>query len=423
MKRALLGTTAVIGGGLMATSALAESPIQLSVGGFFREAYQLVLDDDESGPENSLEPGDEHSDDGFFNDAEIHFMGRTVLDNGLEIGARVELEGEDDEDQIDEAWVYFAGGFGEFRVGADDEALSNSCILPPGGTANFSAFSPNQWGANAFDVINPAGNISPFGTVTNSACEGVDDKSDAQKIIYFSPIFHGFQLTASYTPNPDAETHVDGVGPHTGMPVRGNDDADFDASFYLTYFYAGHNWDITLGAGGSFEASVTDGRVFFFGPPPASSSGVDNEEQDFYQTAFVLNVDRFSIGGVFEYFNDLDTFEVDEPFSAFSDTRFSRDAWVAGGGGAYNYNAWTFGAQYSYRKDIFKVTETPFGFKKEQVQQRAVATINYALGPGINLDGEFAYTWRDQDPENLSPTFNNDDYSAMEFGIGTAVTF
>ena len=417
MKRGLLGTTALIGVGLAglgsAASARADSPIQLTVGGFFREAYQVVLDDDGSGPENtSQEPGDEHSDDGFFNDAEVHFMGRTVLDNGLEVGARIELEGETDDDQIDEAWVYFAGGFGEFRIGADDEALANSCLLPPGGTANFSAFSPNQWGANTFNLVDPAGTISPFGAVTNSACEGVDDKGDAQKIIYFSPVFHGFQLTASYTPNPDVESHVDGAGLHVGMPVKGNDDADFDASFYLTYYYAGRNWDITLGAGGSFEDGVADGQVF--------GIEVDNDEQDFYQTAFVLNIDRFSVGGVFEYFNDLDTFQIDEPFS---DTRFSRDAWVAGGGVAYNYNAWTFGAQYSYRKDIFKVTETPFGFKKEQVQQRAVATINYVLGPGINLDGEFAYTWRDQDPENLSPDFNNDDYSAMEFGIGTAVTF
>ena len=93
----------------------------------------------------------------------------------------------------------FAGGFGEIRIGSDDEALANSCVLPPGGTANFSAFSPNQWGANSLSSF-------PFGNVSNSACTGVDDRGDAQKIIYFSPLFHGFQLSASYTPNPDAET-------------------------------------------------------------------------------------------------------------------------------------------------------------------------------------------------------------------------
>ena len=241
-----------------------KSPIQLSVGGFFRTAYMVVLDDDNSLPDNvAQEPGDDKAEDGVFSDAEIHFVGRTVLDNGLEVGARVELEGEDDDnrrgdgDQIDEAWVYFAGGFGEIRIGSDDEALANSCVLPPGGTANFSAFSPNQWGANSL-------NSFPFGNVSNSACTGVDDRSDAQKIVYFSPLFHGFQLSASYTPNPDAERHGDGVGAHIGMPPKSlretNGDADSDASAYLTYSYQGRNWGLTWGGGASWEMGTDDRR-------------------------------------------------------------------------------------------------------------------------------------------------------------------
>ena len=59
--------------------------------------------------------------------------GSAVLDNGLEVGARVELEGEDEDgDQIDEAWIFFSGGFGELRIGSIDDALAYSCILPPG---------------------------------------------------------------------------------------------------------------------------------------------------------------------------------------------------------------------------------------------------------------------------------------------------
>src|SRR5512145_1224405 len=143
MKRALLGTTALIGAVIdlgAATPALAESPIQLSVGGFFRTAYMVVLDDDNSLPNNNAqEPGDDKAEDGVFSDAEIHFVGRTVLDNGLEVGARVELEGETADDQIDEAWIYFSGGFGEVRMGSTDDALVGACILPPGGTTNFSA--------------------------------------------------------------------------------------------------------------------------------------------------------------------------------------------------------------------------------------------------------------------------------------------
>ena len=409
MKRALLGTTALIGASLGAAApAAAESPIQLSVGGFFRTAYLVVLDDDDSLPNNvAQEPGDDKAEDGVFSDAEIHFVGRTVLDNGLEVGARVELEGEDDsDDQIDEAWVWFAGGFGEIRIGSDDEALANSCILPPGGTANFSAFSPNQWGANSLSSF-------PFGNVSNSACTGVDDRSDAQKIIYFSPLFHGFQLSASYTPNPDAERHGDGVGAHIGMPPKGSfgddGDADSDASVYLTYSYQGRNWGLTWGGGASWEMG-TDDSVF-----------LDFEDQDFYQTGLTIDIGRFSIGGVFEYYHDLASFE-----SLTGDFREDLNAWVAGGGIAYNYRAWTFGAQYSYRQDTFRQDFGPGDdIKIEQVQQRAVATVNYALGPGINLDGQVGYTWRDFDPENefFGGFTGDDDYEGLEFGIGTALSF
>jgi outer membrane protein OmpU len=405
MKRALLGTTALIGASLCASApAAAESPIQLSVGGFFRTAYMVVLDDDHGSPERfNPEPGNDKAEDGVFSDAEIHFVGRTVLDNGLEVGARVELEGEDDStDQIDEAWIWFAGGFGEVRIGSDDEALANSCILPPGGTANFSAFSPNQWGANSL-------NATPIGAVSNSACTGVDDKSDSQKIIYFSPLIHGFQLSASYTPNPDSETHGDGVGAHIGMPPKtfgtANPDADSDASVYLTYSYQGRDWGLTWGGGASWEMG-TDSTDF-----------IDFKDQDFYQTGLNIDIGRFSIGGVFEYYNDINSFD----FIGF-DSGTKLDAWVAGGGIAYNYRAWTFGAQYSYREDTFRVLSNFGDNTIEQVQQRAVATVNYALGPGINLDGEVGYTWRDRDPESgLVET--DDDYDGLELGIGTALSF
>jgi len=190
MKRVLLGSSALIGAGLLSSPALAEEGIKLAVGGYFKTAYMVVLDEDGEG-----ERGNERNTDGFFSDAEIFFTGSTVLDNGLEVGARVELEGETDGDQVDEAWIFFSGGFGEVRIGSEDEALANACIVPPGGTGNFSAFSPNQWGAND-DNGNSNGGVSFLGGLnSNTVCDGVDDVSDAQKIVYITPNFAGFQLT------------------------------------------------------------------------------------------------------------------------------------------------------------------------------------------------------------------------------------
>jgi outer membrane protein OmpU len=286
MRRLLLGSTALIGAGLAVASqpAIAADGIKLGVGGYFRTAYMVVFDDDSEG-----EPGNERNTDGVFSDAEIHFTGSTVLDNGLEVGARVELEGEDDTsptgdgDQIDEAWIYFSGGFGELRVGSIDDALGTMCVFAPGGTANFSAYSPNQWGANTL--------------TSNSICFGVDDVGDSQKLLYLSPIFSGFQLALSYVPSSDKERHGDGVGAHLGMPVNVDDTSRHNVSAYGVYNFEAENWWLQVGAGGSWEGNVE------------KANGAPNrEESEFYQTGILLGFGDFQVGASLNYFNDDDLF-------------------------------------------------------------------------------------------------------------------
>jgi predicted porin len=389
---ALLGVS-----GMASGPAWAEEPIKLTVGGFFKEAYMVNFDDNDSD-----EFGTDRNTDGFFNDAEIHFKGSTVLDNGLEVGARVELEGETDDDQIDEAWVFFSGGFGEVRIGSEDDALAGACVVPPGGTGNFSAFSPNQWGANAGGLFAIGGVFS-----SNSICTGVDDTGDAQKIVYISPNFGGFQLNASYTPNPDRQNHTDGVGPHLGMPGESADVADADLSAYLTYAYEGEGWGVTAGLGGSWEVSID-------GVP-----GVEFNEQDFYQAGVNLSFGNFSLGVAGEYFNDVANLTAGPLHQEI-------DIWVVGVGAAYTMDAWTFGLQYSHREDDVELAVGPFEPFEAQ-QDRIVATAVYALGPGIQIDGELGYTWIDTDPEleNVISSVPDglDDYDAFEIGIGTTITF
>jgi predicted porin len=343
------------------------------------------FDDDSEG-----ERGNERNTDGVFSDAEIHFTGSTVLDNGLEVGARIELEGEDDGDQIDEAWIYFSGGFGELRMGSDDDALANACIVPPGGTGNFSAFSPNQWGANTTGLFS-----SPTTLSSNSVCSGVDDRGDAQKFVYISPVFAGFQFTGSYTPNGGDERHGDGVGPHTGMPTNADGESRHNVAAYLSYSYEGDGWGLTAGGGASFEGHVEQ------------APGPDRDEQDFYQAGLNLTFGNFAIGGVFEYYND---------FLDQGDNNI--DIWVAGGGIAYTIDAWTVGAQYSHMDAEDNGAEDDFD--DDGSMDRIVLTGNYAMGPGINLDAEVGYTWTDVDPERDD---GFDDYQALEIGIGTNITF
>src|SRR3546814_5395376 len=123
----------------------------------------------------------------------VHFKGETTLDNGITVGARVELEGQTSGDQIDETYAYFSGGFGEIRFGDEDEAAALTCVGEPGSvTANFGVNSPNEAFNNA--GVNGLAGVDSFGS-----CFGPD--SDALKTIYFTPQFGPVNFAVSYTPN------------------------------------------------------------------------------------------------------------------------------------------------------------------------------------------------------------------------------
>ena len=388
MRRLLLGSTALIGAGLAVASqpASAADGIKLGVGGYFRTAYMVVFDDDSEG-----EPGNERNTDGVFSDAEIHFTGSTVLDNGLEVGARVELEGEDD----------LPTATRSTRPGSISPAASANCASARSTTrsapcacsrlaapTNFSAYSPNQWGANTL--------------TSNSICFGVDDVGDSQKILYLSPIFSGFQLGAVVCAvERQGNATAMASAPHLGMPTNVDDTSRHNVSVYGVYNYEAENWWLQVGAGGSWEGNVEQ------------TVGPDREESDFYQTGILLGFGDFQVGASFNYFNDDDLFS-----ATLENGDVVADRWVLGVGASYTMDVWTFGIGYSINEaDI----ENEGGEDSEFTLQRAVITANYNLGPGIDLDGAIGYTWQDVSGPDFDESADN--YDALEIGIGTAITF
>jgi predicted porin len=201
----------------------------------------------------------------------------------------------------------------------------------------------------------------------------------------------------SYTPNGGDEDHVDGVGPHLGMPGNADGESRHNVSAYGTYSYEGDGWGVTGGGGASFEGHVEQ------------SPGADRDEQEFYQAGVSVNLGSFAVGGAFEYFNDF----VDQGATDL-------DRWVAGAGLAYTMDAWTWGLQYSHLDQESDNSATADEFQ----QDRVTLTGNYVLGPGINVDGEVGYTWIDTDPEGGTvDAVEVDDYNALEIGLGTNITF
>jgi predicted porin len=376
MKKVLLGTTALLGVGTLAGAAQASDGIKLDVGGFFQTVYQGVFDDKDEG-----EFGEHRTYDRFLHNAEVHFKGETTLDNGLTVGAQIELEGENAGDQIDKSFVYWSGGFGKVQIGSMDGVIGACPVFPPGATANFSGFSPASWGSN-----------DPIGS--NSVCA---DHGNSQSIKYTTPNFAGFQLILQYMPSANAEDYTQAGVNGAGTPVitdggAGGSKHIFGA--YGVYSYAGDGWGIDFGGGGQWSTGYN------------GAEGANDGKSGFYQTAATLTFGGFAVGGIFEY---ADIGGADN------------DQWVAGGGASYGIDAWTVGIQGSHGR--FEGTG-PVSFAAgpggHRTLNRIIATGSYEMGPGVLLDAELGYTWFDSSEEADA---GNDDYDAFDVGIGSKFTF
>src|SRR5512134_1870059 len=207
-RQQVLTSTAMAAVFLLAEQAAAADGVKLMLGGRYKGTAGVVFDDFSA---SSGVSDDDVRNYVFKQDVEIYFSGETTLDNGLTVGARIELEGQTSGDQIDSVYAYFSGGFGQVRLGDTDSAYAQLCNLVPSASELFGADSPDFNFSNA--------GIAGY-AATNGTCYGIDDGST--KLVYFSPTFAGFKFAASFTPDNTEDTRNVLAG--AGTRLR-NDDA------------------------------------------------------------------------------------------------------------------------------------------------------------------------------------------------------
>ncbi len=380
MRKRLLRTSMLVGLGstVVAVAASASDGIQFDVGGYFTSAYVAQFDDQPDQEEGVFSPP--HTVDGLKHDAEVYFSGKTELDNGLTIGARIELVAEQSDQQIDNSYVFWSGDFGEVRIGTQNDAMENLCPGPPGGSWNFGAFSPTGWAAN-----------TPIGS--NSYCFSAD--SDAQKIQYTTPTYGGFQLAVSYTPSANASDYTQVGVNGAGTPSNPDGTAHHIVTAYATYTYEGEDWSMTWGGGGSWQTKFN-----------RTGGDANDGRSQAYQTSGYFSFGSIVLGAAYEYFD-----------RGGSDN----DTWVAGGGAAYYAEGWGLGLQYSHGNYDGDPLGDGNGTDSAIKLDRVVLTGSYDLAPGIVLDADIGYTWY-RDPRDNTPD-SDDNYAAFEFGIGSAISF
>jgi len=217
MRKILLGTTAVVGLALAAPAAFAQSAppalagaggLTVRLGGYFAFTYGNVSDSvdkaQSGGRTTANAEGRQRSD--FRNDAEIQLFVDGRAANGLQYGAVFEMQmdnmggasgtgtnGSGTGVDFDEMYGFVKGAWGELRFGQEDSAASLMQVRVAG---------PQGLGADGeWKEFTASG--SPY------LISGVNDGSDATKIIYVSPQFSGFDVGLSYGFNSGEGERVD----------------------------------------------------------------------------------------------------------------------------------------------------------------------------------------------------------------------
>ena len=367
MKKILLGSTAIVAAGMIASvpSADAASKMKLGVGGYMEQWFGFTSGDDGVAQDYS----------GFstVSDGEIHFKGKTKLDNGITVGVNVQLEAQQGGDQIDEQYMEVSGGFGKIIIGDENSAMYKMHYAPSDFGIGTNSGDVTSWNKPVQDAegdsIAMGGHYrAPFGATYIEP----NAINDAAKISYFTPRVSGFQLGLSYAP--------DGAQDNNGLPNRDAVNSD--------YIMVGANFvqkmgGMSVGISGGY-GTVTD----------AAAGGIEPEA-----TSFGI---KMGMGGV----------SAGVSYANYSD-HGNADAEGINAGVAYSSGPMGVSVNYYHgEKDGNNGSATTLDGQAERDVIHLSA--KYAMGPGVTLAGTLGHAVYSSDDADID---NSVDESASTYVV------
>ena len=201
MKKVLIASTALVAATVFsAGAASASEKIKLNLGGFSKWWVVGQWQDNsfQANANNANVQGDYNNVD-VKGDSEVYFGGSTTLDNGLQVGVDIQLEAASETDQIDESYVWLAGGFGKVIVGSKNNGTYLIHNTAPDAAGNW-----NEGGimtGHGTAIVKPAAvaTITPASGTGNTTA--ILSDGDSEGITYVSPTFYGLTFGATYKPN------------------------------------------------------------------------------------------------------------------------------------------------------------------------------------------------------------------------------
>lgn len=363
MKKLLLASVAV--SSLAFAAAPAHADIALELGGYFN-GYGAIVDQDETA-------GTEVNTFDILRTTEVHVGGETTLDNGLTVGAHIEFEADmGDSATVDESYVYFAGDWGRVNFGGEDGAAYLLQVAAPSADSSIDGIHQT---------------IQPF--VTTGGLTGgnldydVDPSGKADKLTYLSPVYSGFQVGLTYSPDTDNADDLEGVGTDT-TNISTASGATSNTAFQETVEIAGRYE-------GQFQnVGVIAGAGYSYGNRQGGLPANDVDDREIWNAGLDLDIGPFGIGAA--YVNDNNGVQDDET-----------DTIVLGAD--YTTGPFKVGASYLNQ-------DTDNGVEYD----RYTGGVTYEYGPGMSFRGSLQYL----DQDNVTGT---DDADGTAVLLGTMVKF
>jgi len=367
MKKILLGSTAIVAAGMIASvpSADAASKMKLGVGGYMEQWFGFTSGDDGVAQDYS----------GFstVSDGEIHFKGKTKLDNGITVGVNVQLEAQQGGDQIDEQYMTVSGGFGQIIIGDENSAMYKMHYAPSDFGIGTNSGDVTSWNKPVSDAegdsIAMGGHYrAPFGA-TYIEPNAVNDSA---KISYFTPRVSGFQLGLSYAP--------DGSQDNNGLPNRDTTNTD--------YIMVGANFvqkmgGMSVGISGGY-GTVTD----------AAAGGVEPEA-----TSFGIKMGMGGVSAGVSYANYSDHGNAD----------------AEGINAGIAYSSGPMGVSVNYYHGEKDGNNGDAATLDGQAERDVIhLSAKYAMGPGVTLAGTLGHAVYSSDDADID---NSVDESASTYVV------
>ncbi len=393
MIRQLRSTTALVTVALAAAAGTAQaqtSGLKLGLGGYFDYFVAAVKQDDGVG-----QPGQGKRSFDIKREAEVWFTGSVKLENGLTVGARIELEAETCGDQIDESYLFFSGNWGRIEVGALNSALyrmhfSAPAVIPGHGPVDPS-FAEASAGSNRAATTGVATNSS--GTLT----------SDSEKFSYYTPRLNGVQLGLSWTPDQSEEV-TGGMNARNGSfggMTNSNNTAQYENIFEGSVNYVNKvgQIDLSLSAGwgrGTLEATTANYR----------------KTRNFYAFGANIGWGNWLIGG--SYAHD-DALQTNTAVGIVPAGTYPASYWTAGID--YKTGPWAHGFTYSGGR-----IQGSTGVSDDRLNLYQLSS-RYTYGPGMQLVGAVQYSDARGPDKTPTTTGNDSTNKAVILLLGTRITF